>query len=86
MKGENFVSCLTLEGLWEIWEMTRNLGAHPALLSRPTISKFSHLVCLVIIPQCKNIAISAMAFSLHNLKILQILQHVNCEINSPLLT
>ena len=40
----------------KIWEMTKNLGAHPAWLLNPTISKFWHS--------------SYMVVTLHNLKIL----------------
>ena len=40
----------------KIWEMAKNLGAHPAWLLNPIISKFWHF--------------SYMVITLHNLKIL----------------
>ena len=38
-----------------IWEMTKNLGAHPAWLLNPTISKFWHSSYMVI--TCHNLKI-----------------------------
>ena len=55
IKFENFASCHAILG--KIWEMTRNLSAHPAQLLNPTISKFCHSSYMVII-------------TLHNSKIL----------------
>ena len=52
-------ACLSVERLFpvkKIWELTKNLGAHPAWLLNPTIPKFWHS--------------SYMVVTLHNLKIL----------------
>ena len=47
IKFENFASCRAVLG--KIWEMTRNLCAHPAQLLNLTISKFCHSSYMVII-------------------------------------
>ena len=55
----------------KIWEMTKNLGAHPALLLNP--HNFKILAFLLYShhsPQLKNIATPAIAFSPHNFKLL----------------
>ena len=47
VKCEKIVSCLMQQSK-KIWEMTRNLGAHPAQLLNPTISKFCYSFYMVI--------------------------------------
>ena len=54
-----------------IREMTKNLGAHPAWLLNPHNSKIlAFLLYGHHSPQFENIAIPAIAFSLHNFKLL----------------
>ena len=56
----------------KIWEMTKNLGAHPAWLLNPAISTFWHSSYMVINFQNLKILLSLLAitFSPHNFKLL----------------
>ena len=65
------LSVKRLSPVEKIWEMTKNLGAHPAWLINP--HNFKILAFLLYgyhLPQLKNIAILAIVFSSHNFKLL----------------
>ena len=49
IKCRKIVSCV-MQNSEKIWEMTRNLGAHPAQLLNPIISKFCYSFYMVITP------------------------------------
>ena len=49
--------------LEKVWEMTRNLSAHPALLLNPTISEFCHHSHMVITFYNLNILLSLLLLS-----------------------